>query len=131
MDENTTEPVGRTNEPLTTLLSGDPGASSTEYSVATVNNSFMDVDFDMTEEEEAEFSRMAQEKIVKFNREEAQTDSGSMEDTNKTVSITIFCIHQISMVFKDSDIGPGPSSSNQAAGIIPEVKLNINCIISS
>ena len=59
----------------------------------------MDEDFEMTEEEEAQFTKMAQEKLQKFDGDKTQMDNAFGKDTHKIVSIIIICIHRIDIVF--------------------------------
>ena len=66
--------------------------------IVSIDNS-MDEDFEMTEEEEAQFMKMAEEKLQKFDGDKTQMDSESQEDTDKNVSIIIICIHIINIVF--------------------------------
>ena len=84
----------------------------------------MDEDFEMTEEEEAQFTKMAQEKLQKFDGDKTQMDSKSQEETDKNVSIMIICIYIINIVFQVPDPIPSPSSSNQDADMVTEVKYN-------
>ena len=53
----------------------------------------MDEDFEMTEEEEAQFTKMAKEKLQKFDGDKVLMNSEFKEDIDNNVSIKIICTH--------------------------------------
>ena len=87
IEENTIDAVGKNSEPLATLSDKDASISNPEDSLATVNEFSMDEDFEMTEEEEAQFTKMAKEKLQKFDGDKVPMDSEFQEDTDNNVSI--------------------------------------------